>query len=555
MQNPFSLPVFNSLEVMAGVAAELRTLGGRVLNIRAIDAITKEASKGPNIDSHRDSSSLYSHEESVLSERVRSLEAIGNILASQIRKLEECRALVNQRVRLDRALLARWRRLPRELLSEIFVLALPDKWTDSGAWRRGINFAEVCHAWREVALFTPRLWARFVAEAVSGVPPQKHTATMENLKRSAQVPLELWVGTFPWWDEPPLDTEGIWRAPLWDAVSAQSHRWQRATIKRIPLAAFDSQPGLSFRTLRYLDVALLARQDQQRFNLPLSFFANAPTLHTLTISYIRTPALGVRVALPSSWRLQVLDIKCRSSAPPLVVCIDAILSCSQTLRKCRVDTTRAGALPDNPPTTVFPVLEELSLLNKAILLCPFMVAPSVKTARLIDEPIVNDMGDDSVVWPVTLFAQLLDRSSAGTSLRSLVITVSQGTIPQGLIACLRRVPHLMSFEMHEEHWRGRFIPPISRDILAALKGNASLRRRRLGSPTADSDEDDILLPHLTHLTVATNGERYSDAFSEALRKALVSQRQLLVWRGEQLPGLLVCRTDYNWKPEASDLDD
>ena len=58
------------------------------------------------------------------------------------------------------ALLSPIRRLPVELLSETFILSLPDDWKDKiYDFRRAVNLpTSVCRYWRNVALSTPRMW-------------------------------------------------------------------------------------------------------------------------------------------------------------------------------------------------------------------------------------------------------------------------------------------------------------------------------------------------------------------------------------------------------------
>ncbi|EDR00380.1 uncharacterized protein LACBIDRAFT_334204 [Laccaria bicolor S238N-H82] len=83
----------------------------------------------------------------------RSLEVRQTIL----RRLEEYRRFVFYQI----SLVAPIRRLPTELLSEIFAIYVADDIkTSSGMLRRQWSLAQVCRRWRHVVLNTPRLWNR-----------------------------------------------------------------------------------------------------------------------------------------------------------------------------------------------------------------------------------------------------------------------------------------------------------------------------------------------------------------------------------------------------------
>ncbi|KAL1673497.1 hypothetical protein EV122DRAFT_222499, partial [Schizophyllum commune] len=49
--------------------------------------------------------------------------------------------------------------LPPELLSYIFVLAVPDLWFKAPSGGMALPFASVCSEWRALALSTPQLWS------------------------------------------------------------------------------------------------------------------------------------------------------------------------------------------------------------------------------------------------------------------------------------------------------------------------------------------------------------------------------------------------------------
>ena len=81
-------------------------------------------------------------------------------LTAQIANLLAQQAAVRKQIAVNDALLAPIRRVPLELLFEIFLLAVPDDWDAAYVGQRKLGFVCVCHQWRDVALGTPRLWSK-----------------------------------------------------------------------------------------------------------------------------------------------------------------------------------------------------------------------------------------------------------------------------------------------------------------------------------------------------------------------------------------------------------
>ncbi|PPR00092.1 hypothetical protein CVT24_008994 [Panaeolus cyanescens] len=189
------------------------------------------------------------------------------------------------------------RRLPPELLQEIFGHwhSWPSRWTKWAylPWVLG----HVCQSWRKIALNTPTLW--------NGIPtlqlrkpftrkPRFLALFNELLQRSAGAPLDIWIHC-------PSD---IPTHPAVDALIIQSHRWQRVSFAGhcsilISLHAVKGNlPNLERLTLQIW---------RGELSTPLDMFSIAPKLCNVHVSGV----LRGEVALPLS---QLVHYKERSLA-------------------------------------------------------------------------------------------------------------------------------------------------------------------------------------------------------------------------------------------------
>ncbi|KAJ7055819.1 hypothetical protein C8F01DRAFT_1234314 [Mycena amicta] len=86
--------------------------------------------------------------------RLRRLDAV-------IRQLTEERDKLAAEVAAHEALISPMRRMPNEILQEIFVACLPsDRNPAMSASEAPVLLGRICGAWRDLALATPRLWAK-----------------------------------------------------------------------------------------------------------------------------------------------------------------------------------------------------------------------------------------------------------------------------------------------------------------------------------------------------------------------------------------------------------
>ncbi|THU96185.1 hypothetical protein K435DRAFT_664919, partial [Dendrothele bispora CBS 962.96] len=113
-------------------------------------------------------------------------------LQSQVAKLQSRRVILDTFVTAHRALLSPIRRIPNEILAEVFVMCLPQSvqssiyYPSTGVDKAPLIFTRVCKTWRTVSLSTPRLWCQLSFH----IP---HDLTNVELWQAQQHGIDLWL--------------------------------------------------------------------------------------------------------------------------------------------------------------------------------------------------------------------------------------------------------------------------------------------------------------------------------------------------------------------------
>ena len=167
-------------------------------------------------------------EAAAIARKADDIKKIEPELVEQIASLQADQEAIQRQVVVHRALVSPYRRIPAEILSEIFTLALPDDWQDRqsriGTLPRILAFAQVCTSWRSVALtMTPQLWTTLSIDIVAFDAMQRHPWALEmELAKAGQALLDLriWMPTTIFLDL----VESFWLSKAWSQLLAQSHR-------------------------------------------------------------------------------------------------------------------------------------------------------------------------------------------------------------------------------------------------------------------------------------------------------------------------------------------
>jgi hypothetical protein len=115
-------------------------------------------------------------------------------LDSLIRQLTAQRDRVKDRIESHKALISHARRLPQDLVEQIFLACLPTHHNAIMSPAEPPLLLGRISAWRSVAFSMPRLWTSLhVSQPFVGWHEERQTAVVEWLERSAPLPLELSV--------------------------------------------------------------------------------------------------------------------------------------------------------------------------------------------------------------------------------------------------------------------------------------------------------------------------------------------------------------------------
>ncbi|KAJ7610523.1 hypothetical protein FB45DRAFT_334475 [Roridomyces roridus] len=276
------------------------------------------------------------------------------------------------------ALLSPARRLPDDIVRVIFLASLPETRNSALVPQESpLLVSQICGAWRNIALSTPRLWAA----SYIVVPTQSKLAQLKEqvslwLTRSGAVPLSISIrlsGT-AFSHDGPCDITS-----LLELLVGESRRWCHIDVSLPPKTTNCLVGMLSPRDVPLLQSMVLRHNTARRRYIrttvtsespaPLSFLGTG-SLRSLTIS-----SSSVTVRSPVSWgTLRHLSIERGGLERPLglthAVAL-TILSQCQRLESCELSFVHVrkaldstGSIPDSPSVPYFtlPHLTALTLI-------------------------------------------------------------------------------------------------------------------------------------------------------------------------------------------------
>uniref|UniRef100_D8PVV4 F-box domain-containing protein n=1 Tax=Schizophyllum commune (strain H4-8 / FGSC 9210) TaxID=578458 RepID=D8PVV4_SCHCM len=385
--------------------------------------------------------------------------------------------LIEHALLMCRAAVAPVRRLPRELLSIIFEMALPDNWLISSA-PETLNFASVCFYWREVALGTPKFWSHIVMTLCSHEGP-----VINRLRLSADEPLDVFIasGRHLYLD---VEDEGegptISNAEAVQAICSQARRWSSLWVPSIDESMDALAPywPTEFPALKALKMS--CEMDPAKY---IRYFDNAPNVVGFSLSANDlTPA---PIILPAAWKLVSLDISIVDEERYLEDIMEPIAASAPSLIRLIVKISGVDEMEGFDEPIVFPNLLELKLTDGACFLCNHIVAPSVLVIRLEGPATWNEGG----IEMEALLHHLQNTTAASANplpLKILELVSLNPAPPQVVVDCLELTPNVFRLLINERRpdWHDQPVfadehePLVSPGLLAAMTRSPDLASSR-----------------------------------------------------------------------------
>ncbi|KAK6996911.1 hypothetical protein R3P38DRAFT_3370720 [Favolaschia claudopus] len=216
-------------------------------------------------------------------------------LNALIQRLSAPRDQVKDYVDSHRALISHPRRLPQDILAEIFLACLPTTHDAvMSPTEPPLLLGRICSRWRSIAFAFPRLWSSLHIYLRFVDAHEKRVAAVDEwLKRASPLPLSISVRS----DDPGLGPDYKTEATVVDILTRFSSRWFKLRLHKLSDAAFsrlaaENAPTLSdveihfredfarYGTKPFLASTLLLGQSQRRISLaikdPLRFVPSTP---------------------------------------------------------------------------------------------------------------------------------------------------------------------------------------------------------------------------------------------------------------------------------------
>lgn len=410
-----------------------------------------------------------------------------------------------------RALMSLVRKLPIEILQEIFIACLPTTHNAvMSKWEPPILLTQVCSSWRIIAHATPQLWksihiaapcnspARYATSEYPNLPStlahaaRRSEAVLEWITRSAASPLDISLGQ--WGTSTP---DGFYDKII-EYLIRFSERWREVRFSApyqalVPVAELPTSrvPLLETLSLNCPPVHY-THLDRQSVWIT-SGVLKAPKLRDLWLRGLWLSQLNESpTRLPINWsQLTSLSLEGNSwGASSRSLSISRayrILSLCQNLVTCRIEIGIMMGYNEEPLS--------FETTNTALISLPFLTKLSVredgaslsKLFTLLHLPSLNYLEFHTTIWPAegsnTSLLSLLTRT---TIQLITLITDAQSFTRQDFIKCLRLCPFLKSLAIRKVYTMGG--PP---DIPACRVDDAFLKLF-----IESSDDKTYLCPHL-----------------------------------------------------------
>ncbi|KAI5890201.1 uncharacterized protein SCHCODRAFT_02582896 [Schizophyllum commune H4-8] len=442
--------------------------------------------------------------------------------ASHLDPLREERTRVQKLLRLCKAVIAPIRKLPTEIMVEIFerVLDNVDFLPDDLHSISTVNFT-----WRAIVLSTPQLWSTVLLHffAVTDYIPvhRRFAIARAQLRWSADWPIRLRVLLYD------KHAETVRTSEVWKELCAQSYRWKVAEIRTSSSPTFwHDHPPLSLPALETLTLINTG---------PLALFvilADAPCLRNLSIFHSHQEVAREVQHLPTltltSLSLQAMLLTdclyiIRQSAPSLQTM--EIMTSAVTVGELR----RWQSLKYDEPVEL-PALQTLRLVNDNThrFLCQSLTVPALHDLAIVDLHL--DFCDvPSILQMVHRSSALVTTFSVRPSIIAPISRRSRIYVADTMVKLLQGLPTIIELKIDAECRRDFLTDSFFRDLTPSpYNSNPALPDLRYLSVVVSILEDryDDGERSLEDVTRALHGFRATDCVVNGILYPALERREI-----------------------------
>jgi hypothetical protein len=386
-------------------------------------------------------------------------------LSTQLRNEQSALLLISK----HHALISLFRKLPIEILQEIFIACLPAHDPAMSRWKPPILLTQICSSWRNVAHATPQLWKSIHiaipdSENVSSMTVEEYSnrrseAVQEWLSRSAAYPIDISLGR---WGNSNLADFKFYYSII-DSLIRFSERWRKVQFmapfqalvpitslppSKVPLleSLFLNCPGPTTVNFTQLD-----HDPQSVCNVLKAPNLRDLWLHGSWLSRLNTHEDSDVTRLPINWS-QLTTICLEGTRFLSVSTTCKLLSSCSNLIICHLDILDISSITGDS--------EEPFETTTALISLPFLTSLSVREYTslsrlftLLHLPSLNDIEFHTIIRPTHQSSTSLLCFLTRFHNTMQLITNAKYFTRQEFIKCLRLCPLLKSLIIREGiHW-------------------------------------------------------------------------------------------------------
>ena len=412
-------------------------------------------------------------------------------MQTALEEMKRQRDELSQYIDHYRALTSPIRRLPKEILLEIFVHCLPKEHNAyMSSHEAPLLLGRICSSWRSISQSAPRLWttihvpvprtdlypwqtiskAEYIV-ALKRMIRLRTAALQEWLNRSGSLPVDISFNQWTKVDRLVNVVIADTAQPIVDVILSVAQRWRNVTVAApdATIASFFAHPPHNFPFLESFNLISVGLGWSEPVRIPPSGYDiyRAPSLRKLSFRKLE----GNPRQLPVTWEnLTDLSLDCppaSSQQLPLQQVVELLSRCRRLVR-CKLAMGKPGEVP--------PV--HLSSFSLPYLECftVYEMAYAVNVFSCLDLPALRQ---------VTYYTAVSFHSSQRSSLLTLLKN-SNGSIheliinphqfmKEDLVKCLYLIPHatILTFDNRTSRFHIGYPTILHKDLLYSFLPSAT----------------------------------------------------------------------------------